>query len=300
MIPNKCDCTSSNIIWLCKRLGLDYEFIFSNCLYFEYNRIYDEAGLNVKIISGSGNKYLLSDKYELELKKYDTTFFLYEALHNDEILMFEMDTYFCRWTKYYAKQHIGHRFIVTRFEKNYLTIYDPFFEVHNINIDICEVIEHVVGVFTFVLSPIKREKIEILKIFSNSLYCYKNRDVLKEGAFFCEDIYNKLMRNENVKMHIEENIILQDIRYISFNRYNYADTLLFLQSKYQLALELEEDVRKIEEIGNRWEKLNFMIIKSILKKNYKSIDYILQHLEKILRDEYKIVIDILYLLNQNL
>ena len=40
----------------------------------------------------------------------------------------------------------------------------------------------------------------------------------------------ELKLSEDKKSHIEENIILQDLRYLSFNRYNYADTLFFLQT----------------------------------------------------------------------
>lgn len=299
MISNRCDCTRANIIWVCKNLGLNYEFIFNDCLYFEYNKIYDEVGLNVKISSSSDNIFILSDRYELELKKYNTTSFLYKALCNDEILMVEMDTYFCRWTKYYSKQHIGHRFVVTRLNQDYLAIYDPFFGAYNLEIKICEIIEHIFCIFYFEVTPNKRERNEILDIFSNRLYRYKNRDILKEGTMFCDDIYRELKLSEDKKSHIEENIILQDLRYLSFNRYNYADTLFFLQTKYQLDFDLKSYIQQIKSIGKRWEMFNLMVVKCILKKKSDNIECVLQCLRKILQDEYNMVVNILYLLEQS-
>ena len=181
-----------------------------------------------------------------------------------------IDAYYCRWTKFYEKQHWGHMCLILDRDNGlnqYLCI-DVFYnEVGYINISYSDFEKYSKGYSEIVFNePLELSSSHIIKILKNDILVSNERQIYEDYIKRIERISKSLNNEINEIVNIDSSMLLIKLKWISADKKLFSNGLKYIE--FETGIRINDKIYLLLSVAEeKWMNLHNYVIKSILTKN---------------------------------
>lgn len=283
VVKNENTCIDAIFETIASFFKRDFQLMFLGSWGFEYNT------KNPNVISFGEKIGAGRNKFSRELiYRYHGIKVTWETIDNPDLLnkiIIEnikelvpigvyIDSYHCPWNPVYKKSHIEHYCLIIGFDQNteeFLCL-DPYFSESLYKLPFINLRKGYKEFISFTKAIQQLNEYSLKEIIEENIINYaethfKNMfEVMHVFSGDIEKFYDMKIEIEGHEEDIKNILLLRRIKVIGDCRINFSKSLRYLSNMYD-ENSLLKIAENIEIIGNEWNGLNMLFIKSFITKN---------------------------------